>query len=58
MEEERVEPGTGVHTFEPSVWEAEAGEFETSLVYVVNSKMDRDGYVERPPSKKAKQTGV
>jgi hypothetical protein len=33
------------HTFNPSIWEAEAGgslEFETSLVYRVSSRTARD----------------
>jgi hypothetical protein len=31
-------PGMVVHAFNPSTWEAEAGEFEASLVYRVSSR--------------------
>jgi hypothetical protein len=38
-----VKPGVVVHAFNPSTWEAEAGEyeFEASLVYRVSSRTAR-----------------
>jgi hypothetical protein len=39
-----------VRAFNPSTWEAEAGEFEYSLLYVVSTRTARD--VEKPCLKK------
>ena len=46
-----------VHAFNPSTWEVEAGrisEFKASLVYRVSSRMDSQGYTEKPCLKQNK----
>jgi hypothetical protein len=48
-------PGVVAHAFNPSTWEAEAGEFEASLVYKVSSRTAR-ATQKNTVKKKTKQT--